>query len=531
MASGNGNGRGIRQRVGEMIGRWASPVIVRLQPFLTVDWTRADYAFWGRLRRGKERTYALGGLFAKPIAGILASFMLGKGVTITLAESRAVAQAPEGMAGGLIPPGDGEERDQRRGAERQEAQSRTEKDEEITNQALAAFVQENLATLIAWVEDSLGEGDAYLVVNADGSLTRVTPDAVEIVSEPEGSQHVVGYRITTNLPKMNIIDEYRADTRTLKIRKEGGERAQTFTNPAGKIPVIHLPCEPEANEMHGHPVYEALLKLFAEYDDTITKSLRGVKIMGNPIPVVEGLEDPEAAMKLNSTGTETYTDAEGNSQSKYVVDFSQVEGIWLGKGGSLKFASPGQFAQDAMGLLKKLFFVMLEHSRIPEWVWGGAVASSKASVDAQAPAFELNIEGWRLRLEGALRQLCEVWLATVGLWTPGIVADGVLGFDWPLILPEDKETKLKYIVAAKQEGVITEATFLRLLGLVDDPAAEVEAAKEEAKERQAAFQDTTDRAIDEELKATNSPPPNPLPAAQRGGKGQRMEAEPEEMAA
>ena len=70
--------------VAEIVGRTVSPFQrpVSTLAARTVDWTQPDYAFWSRLRRGKEPGYELGGLFAKRIAEIDAEWTLGRGLTL-----------------------------------------------------------------------------------------------------------------------------------------------------------------------------------------------------------------------------------------------------------------------------------------------------------------------------------------------------------------------------------------------------------------------------------------------------------------
>ena len=69
----------------------------------------------------------------------------------------------------------------------------------------------------------------------------------------------------------------------------------------------------------------------------------------------------------------------------------------------------------------------------------------------------------------------------------------------------DEEIQLKKIEAANKNGDLTSETHLRLLDLVDDPEAEVTAAKEENDTKDAVMQ----AAIDEEMAAMNTGDSNP----------------------
>lgn len=426
-----------RSRVSEMIGRVATPIF-NMVTRQTVDLTKADYAFWSRFRRGKQKTYELGGLFANPIAEKIASYMLGKGIGILC-------------------------------------------EDEGTQSALSDFVDEALDDLFETVKDSMQLGDAYIVVNPDGTLQRVSPDQVEIITVPEGSQNVVGYRITSVLAKMTIIDEYYAFHRVIKATVAGVEQpTMEFTNPTGLIPVIHFANDPEANELHGHVMYEGLLKLFAEYDDTMLKALDGVKAMGHPLAVIEGAEDPAEEVEANKTGEIAYDNEDGTRQTRAAIDITRLTMLVLGKGATFKFASGAKgFTEDAGRMLEYLFLLMLQHSHVPEWVWGGAINSSKASVDAQTPAWHLFIDWRRRKAAKPIQKLLEVWRAIRALYDFSIDATVPFKLEFPRLDEMTQETLLQFLNNAFDRGVITKATYLSLMMLVRDAESEVAAADEE----------------------------------------------------
>jgi hypothetical protein len=469
MADGNGVSSDIAIAgkygpVREIIGRRAVG-IPRIMVAPSVDWTRADYAFWDQLRRGKKTDYEIGGLFSRPIARTLTSWAFGRGFGVEVADS------------------------------------------ETTEEAAQQFATDNLKPIIDVIDDSLSLGDSYFVVNIDASLTRVSPEQVEILAEPAGSRNVIGYRITTKLDAMTIRDTYKLDGRELEIEAGGKTTTQKFTNLIGMLPVIHFTCDQAANEVHGRPYYEQLLKLMLRYDRTANKTLDGVDAMGNPFPVIEGVEDPDETLANISTGQETVSDSKGNQVTRYQVDFTQLPVLVLGKGGHLNLAAPNQFTGDATQMLEILFLLMLQTTGIPEWVWGGAIASSKASVDAQMPAFERLIDGLRLAYTAPLLQLIRVWVATRALVEPGLNVAAQITLNFPSIAVEDRTQKLEEIKFAEERKLIRKVTALRLLNLVDDPEAEVKAAEAEAADSESEF----DRALDDLVR--NPPPDEELPQA------------------
>ena len=454
MASGqtlvvNGAAKPTRALVSEIIGRSTTPY--SRVPVLwrkTIDETVPEYDFWSRLARGKEPGYELGALFCKRIAEIDAEWMLGDGFSI-------------------------------------------DSDNPDVDDTVSQFVDDELDTLMMWRKDSSRLGDAYVVVNADGSLSMASPDTVEILRDPLTNE-VYGYRISTVLEAVTVIDEYRLDGRTVTFQKMSGVRlfgteqvmqsqSITYPNLIGMLPVIHLPNDRESNEVYGHPMYEALLTLFGRYDDVIQKTADGVEIMGRPIPVAEGLEDPEEAMRVNSTRSEQVRDADGVEHSVPVVDFEDLTMLWLGQGGSFKFAAPGSFSEDSLNVLKMYFYLMSEHTGIPVWAWGVEVAGGIGgdSVTAQMPAFIRYLKGRRTQTQKAVKRLVEVWLAYKRLVEP-VAAVESFKVVWPELEQQNEDIQLKKVQQASLDGLVTKETELRLLDLVDDPASEVEQAAAEA---------------------------------------------------
>ena len=458
-----------RDLVQEMVGRTAPPTLFQVQSAaISVDRTQSDHRWWSYFRRGKQPGYELASAFAQPTLNIMAAWTLGDKFT-------------------------------------------AESGNEADDQRLSEFIDDQFDTLLTWYTDGLGLGDAYLVINPDGSLSMASPETVEVVTDDFNYRKVIAIRITTRMEKVTIIDEYRPEMRTVTVVEGMQKTTFPFANPLGEIPVAHWCPGKEANELHGHPAYEALLMVFTRYHDVLKKSLDGVEIMGRPILSAEGLEDPAAAKELNKTDDEMIEDSAGVKSTRPVVDIGDVEMWWLGKGGTLRFVAPPQFAEDSRKMLKALFLLTLEHLNIPEFVWGGAIASSKASADAQMPAFTRIVQLWQTMFEKPLLNVLRLWLRTVSAFE-FLPEAGRIKIEWPDLVGEDENIVLRKIDQADKMTAITRETALRIMNLVDDPAAEVAAAEKEAEERQDAFE----RTVDE------------LNGAETGGEDEAVEDEEQE---
>lgn len=464
--------------VSEMIGRTAYPDVqlslyrarARVQ---SIDYTVADYEFYDRLRRGKAAGYRLGGLFAKRIERVIAGWVLGDGITVTLYESEAN-------------PIDETRRDYTNTVLSEFIQSMldagTDPDEEETDPDL----DERSTSVLAGVyRDSMGLGDMYIIVNADGSLSLPSPELVDIESDPLDYRKWVKVTITTKLQTYTVVDEYRADGRTLTVKK--GEQVvsvQEFQNLIGRIPIVHIAHDRSTNEPYGHPIHEELLELYDRYDDIMYKQLDGAALLGNPIPAFVGMKDITQVINAGEPASnDTYYDKDGNQATRQQFNLDRNAVLFIGEGGDAKFVSPPVgFTEDTKTALKSLFLLLLDHTGIPESVWGAELGSARASADTQQDQFSKEVQSWRLDAGGWIVRLCKIWLQTRALTDP-MIAVGRLALEWPALIQEDKELRLKYVEVARKESLLTDETTLSLLELVDDAGAEVEQATKEADAR------------------------------------------------
>lgn len=478
---------GAARHVSEMIGRVAMGAVAIFKNNRwrkSVDETIPDYAFWDRLRRGKEPGYRLGGLFAKRIERVLAVWVLGGGVAITVDPEPAQPGAPRGHPpGGAVPAAD---------------------NVDYTNTKLAAFVASLLdagvqdasdqddedqtsSILMTVFKDAIGLGDQYIIVNPDGSLSVPSPETANVERDPLNYRRVTAYEFVTVLDNITITDRYERTGRTVTI-KEGDtvKEVLQFANLIGVIPVIHVAQGMTGNEIYGHPIHDPLLELYSEYDDLAYKQIGGAKLLGAPILTLAGLEDLEAVKNLNDPdATETYIDEDGVEQTRARLNIDREAVLLLGKGGTASFtAPPVGFTEDTKNTLKLLFLLLLDHTGIPEVVWGGELGSARATSDTQLDQFVKDIEGIQKDQGGWIVKLCKIWLRYRALTDRRIVVGNLL-LEWPPLIGEDDEIQLKKIESAHNMGLLRAETELTLLALVDDPAAEVAAAAKERKARQA----------------------------------------------
>lgn len=471
------------ERVREMIGRTAYPglqsSLYRSRAVKTIDETQPEYAYWDALRRCKLPGYKLGGLFAKRIERVLASWIFGEGINITLNKDIA-EQYPEeaviytneqlkNFIDALLDSGQDNEGDPyRTGA--------LDLDDQSGSMLLNIF------------RDAAGLGDQYPVVNSDGSLSIPSPDTVEMVRDELDYRLVMAVRITTKLDKVTIVDEYRADGRTVTIRRMVNDRiveeVEQYANLIGRIPVVHVAYGRSGNEIYGHSIHEELRPLYDQYDDVLEKMLDGAKLLGNPFLAFTGLEDVAGVHDGNKpASTQSYSDTQGIETDRPLLNLDRNSIFLVGKGGDAKFvAPPVGFSEDVKASLSVLFWLLFEHIGIPESLWGGELSSARATSETQLAQFVKELKGWQKENGGWVVKLCKIWLQWRALTDPRLVVDK-LSADWPAAVEKDKELLLKLVQYARDAGLLKNETALRLLELVEDAAAEVEEGQAEAQAR------------------------------------------------
>lgn len=457
--------------VAELIGRDAATAQFWGQfttAVTSVDRFRVDYRFWDELRSGKAAGFELSGLFCRPITQTLAAYIMGKPPTYTLVEPAEDEDSPAAYTNGLI----------------------------------EKFVRRYHAPLLTMVEDMHALGDQFVIVNPDGSLALPSPETVQVEYERWNPRRMEKVIVTTRDRGVQIVETYTAGERTVVMREGTVTRTERYDNLIGRLPVVHFPNNRRANELYGRPEYEAMLALLSAYDDLLTKAIQGAQVMGNPIPVMEGMEDLAATIAANAASDETFVDAEGVTQSLGRVNFATNGMMFVGKGGKFEFKAPPRgFTEDMRAMLRALFELVIDHVRIPELVYGAALGGNRASAETQIGPFVRFIDAKRAQIDGraadrdlgeeadgGMYALVDLWLRTRRLTDPRVVVDATRS-QWPTIDLADENVKLQKIIYAHGTGTLDREETLGLLNLVPNPVESVARAQEEKEADLAAQED------------------------------------------
>lgn len=459
----------LQRVVSEMIGttRRLATRALNLWSAQARDLGRADYAFWDKARRCKARGLELSGLFLKPLGSKVAAWTLGRPPKWRLDNRRA-------------------------------------------QDALNTWWSEHHADVLRAYEEAIDLADCFIVVNADLSVTVVPPNVVDpIVDEADFSQ-IIGWRIAEKHPHptqpgrdMIIIDEYRLEGRTRTITINGATvRTERYRNLLGRLPVVKLSNDVGSNEVFGHAEGEALIPALHRYGEIFDAALDGNKRQGRPTPVIEKMGTAQDIDRFweRYGRTETQTLDDGTTEETQVIDFDADQLLTLGGAAEFSWKGPGSFTQDTERLLALIFYLLLQHTEIPEWAWGTAIASSKASAETQVEPFVKWIEKKRGQC-GWLTELAQVVLGYLALTERGIQSDARPSVQWEPLMGQDRRLTLDTLTWARNEGLIDEETALALSPLdIDDVAGVLDRAHKEQEERDArARQFDFSRANEDEI--------------------------------
>lgn len=490
------------QRVSEIVGRNSFYASHLHRAYLSVDKSTPDYGFWDLLRRCKQSGYEFSALFTEAISEITRDWVMGKSIEVLLADDSDEPLDPK------------DQNDNRN----------------YTNDLLKRLLNRSHAMLLSMVNDLYGLGNQYVILNMDGSFSVPSPDTVDAEYELLDYRTLVKVTVTTRLERATITDTYTEEARYLKIKtfawKETKPTGEVIDHPAedypvviypnliGKIPVVHFANDRSGNETHGRVLFEPLLPVLSRYNDLLDTTMSGAELVGNPFLAFEGMKDVQAAKEANMEPEgDMVTDDHGNTTEYRRIQMGENTVLWVPEGGSVKLVSPTVgFTKDIVDLLKVLFLLILERTRIPQVVWGDELGQARASSIEQMETFFMYIWGRRTALEGegadtklgveargGILELVDIWLRIRSLTDPRIVV-APCAVRWADLGKANSELRLKWAEFLDKRGYITPQTAVRAAEIVDDPEAEVE----KAEELNSAQADEFDKAVQAELDAMNN---------------------------
>lgn len=506
----------IWRMVGELIGGSSSHLSMRLRNTMSTmqiwgsrDWSRTDYKFWDRARRSKAANLELSGLFLKPLGSKIAAWVMGDRPVWRL-------ETPE------------------------------------ANEKINEWWDTHHTDILRCFEESVDLGDCYLVINPDLSVAVIPPHVVSAIVDQRDFSTIIGWRIREKFfnpdnasESMIIEDEYYRDVRIRRwIRNGIPIRTQRFPNLIGRLPIIPVPNILGADEMFGRPEGEALIPALHKYGEVFDAAIKGNIRQGRATPVVQRMGSPEQVQKFWDLfgSKETVRNADGTTTSENVIDFDADQMLTLGGEAEFHWKSPQPFTKDTEVILQLLFYLLLQHTEIPEFAWGNAIASSKASAESQILPFMKWIEKkrgiafkWMVEIVMVVSAYMRILNQITELTRPPDAK-------WRRLVPEDGRLTLDTVMWSWENGLLPDELAVELIPVeVDDPRAALIRARADMKRRRQIERDETAKDImsaaeaqpdEEENTGLNRSTDNNRPQSRRAsgnpqGRGENEEPEEE----
>jgi len=314
------------------------------------------------------------------------------------------------------------------------------------------------------IELALVPTEAFEIITKDEDL-----DAIEAIKfkhvflrPDEGGQmqEVVLFEI---IDKDKIILEY-----------ENGEKPRReLPNPSGFVPAVHLENEPEIHQLRASSDLEPLEPYLKFYNDVMLHA-GSASALHSTAKLVLRAQDVERFLTNNFTEAEI-TEGRLKFKNKDVLFFESGQPA-INAAGSSIYAEGAEIIQakaplgDTNTLLEYIFLNIVDVSEVPEWAFGGAIASSKASVTEQSAPLIHKVSRKRTMVEQCWKIAGRMMLKTV--------LDEVQDVDieWDTLAMRDLKTEAEAFrnfaesfIALNDAQMVSKVTAVDVLGeLVSD---------------------------------------------------------------
>jgi len=348
-------------------------------PKYTLDSSRVNYDLARQLYRNTADKYKLGAGFAKPIINTAAGFMGAPHFTHADPEAdKALEEEMSRWTGKLL-----------------RANRNTLRDGDV-------FAR------IAMVPNRFNPKEEVF------SLILVPPEWVTPITDPitgEWQEIVIRHPVIVTDKDGRRINKYTiAETITPKARtieadakapQEVRDKNRTEANPWGFIPFVHFRNEAEENQLFGASDLEAVEPFMKAYHDTMLFAVQGSKLFSRP-KAKFSLKDVNKFLQDNFSEEEIRAGK---------LKFADKEMFFLQEGDDANFITADSGLQGITTLLKFIYFCIVDVSETPEFAFGTAVQSSKASVSEQMVPLARKIRRKRGMFEEPYGELASMYLA------------------------------------------------------------------------------------------------------------------------
>jgi len=211
------------------------------------------------------------------------------------------------------------------------------------------------------------------------------------------------------------------------------------------IPIIHFKNEAEVNQLFGVSELEAIEPFMKVYHDTMLFAVQGAKLFARP----------KVKFSLNSIQKFLEDNFDSNELKSGKLRFQDKEIFLLQEGEDVSFITADSGLSAITTLLEFIYYCIVDVSETPEFAFGTAVQSSKASVSEQMIPLARKIRRKRTMFEEYYQELIFTFLAMYSKIN-NIKLDTQIRIDWDEISPKNDleiATTINNLVAGLVNGV------------------------------------------------------------------------------
>jgi hypothetical protein len=319
-------------------------------------------------------------------------------------------------------------------------------------------------------------GNTYLAFEYDSAADKnkmkiLHPGSVKPVFDEQKPWVISGYAIKTKIGDTTI--EELITTEKYTIRINGRDTDQGGDNPYGILPIVHVAEIRFSDEVYGTgEVDEALYDMAEKYKTVLDNGVAIEEYHGSPIPIFKGVKNfTELQQKLEDEKS-----------------WKPGMGIFLpNKDSDVKFLESTRSVENAVELLKKIFYNFVIQSETPEFMLGVHIPSSQASTKEQRAPVERKTERRRLVWTEGLQKANEILLRMREYHDGKKSTTYDSEISWGVIFEKDKaeeadilDKKSKAVATLRElEIMSTESARKALPEVIDDPAKEKERVDQE----------------------------------------------------
>jgi hypothetical protein len=329
---------------------------------------------------------------------------------------------------------------------------------------------------------SFRDGDTYPVVENDLSIIELDANYVDKIVDELDNCKTIGFDQTITILEedKNVVyrTEYRPEGKTVwqitgKQEKEMTDQSEEYAE-GEPMPIVHFYNEKEPSQIYGYSEYQNLYHLLINYSKVIESGVGVILYDSDPILYVQNVQDVDAFIKANGSKSETKKD---HYKIKLDTDSKLLVGPEGTQFGMLRMADN---MAGTSAILNLLFWNILQAAETPEFVFGGAVQSSKASVSEQVPVMVKKAQRKQKQYKEMLIQLIRVYLYKAQKSDPKIDVEMEFDLMMPEIVDKNLDLNVKIVDLLLKNSLIRGETALELLNVdraVTDVGKEVETAK------------------------------------------------------